>query len=127
MDKKIISFPPERITRSQDPTIDEIDVRVKLMRTYHVQEVVEALMPVIFAQLSIGGFDLSDETDLKDAAFITEAIRSVLLKQKDIDHPFQQLADNIFIDQESGQLSIVDKINIDFNSEPEEAQEVVPS
>lgn len=125
MDADVISFPQDKITRTQEISTEaelqvakeDIEIRVKLMKTMHIQDVVEVLMPIIFSQLAIGGFDLSDLTELKDAAFITEAIRSVLCKQKGILHPFQQLADKIFMDQEDGVLSIVDKIDLNFENE----------
>lgn len=122
--ENILPFPADKIVRlsqtgGEEVTEEEVKARVQLMRTLHVQEVIETLMPIVFSQLSIGGFDLSNEEDIKDAAFITEAIRSVMCKQKGIDHPFQQVADQIFVNESDGILSVVDNINIKFGSQPE--------
>lgn len=130
--ENVVAFPRDKIFREQTGTLTEeqlllsemeIHARITLMKTLHVQEVIEALMPIVFSQLSIGGFDLSDETDIKDAAFITEAIRSVLCKHKGIEHPFQQLADKIFLDEDNGILSVVESININFKQQAEEELE----
>lgn len=131
MDAKIISFPEEKIVRYKQTeeveTEQEIKLRTEIMRTLHVQEVIETLMPIIFSQLAVGGFDVSEMADIKDAAFITEAIRSVLCKQKGLDHPFQQLADKIFTDDNDGILSVVDCININFKPDTEQLDEVAPT
>lgn len=132
MTDNIISFPESRIVR-EDPNAgikpidhEEIKARVQLMNHLHVQEVIETLMPIVFSQLTIGGFDFSEDADIKDAAFITEAIRSVLCKQKQIDHPFQKVADQIFIDENDGILSVVDTLNINFKPE-EPLEEATPT
>jgi hypothetical protein len=114
----ILAFPESKIVRhfeEDDITREEISTRVELMHHLHIQEVVETLMPLVFSQLAVGGFDLSDEEDLKDAAFITEAIRSVLCKTKGINHPFQEIADQVFLDEDDGVFSMVESLNIKFN------------
>ena len=131
----VLAFPVSRIVR--DPvltdmpqTVEELNERTNIMKHLHVQEIVETIMPMLFTQLAIGGFDLSNEDDVKDAAFISESIRSVLCKRYSVEHPFQKIADQVF-DDKDGVLSVVDSININLKTDnfvlfADEAEETIP-
>ena len=75
----------------------------------------------IFNQLDIAGFGLDDEdeedNDVKDGAFIIEALRSYMCKYYGIYHPFQKIAENIFEpkeDDEEGSYRIVDELSLNL-------------
>lgn len=131
METEIIAFPLDKIVNrpweSEEDKLEaaeaDIETRLSLMRSMQIERVMEIVMPMLFCQLSIGGFDLSDEKTLKDAAFITEAVRCVLFKINGMEHPFQQLIEKLFIDEEGGILTIAGKIDLDLNP----PQEVVPT
>ena len=115
----VIQFPKKNNnqTNRDDVALEEITHNVNMMKHYHIQETIANLAPIIFNNLEIAGFGISDDENdeiLKDGAFIVEAIRSILCKHYDIYHPFQQIADNIFEpdDEEEGALRIVEKLNL---------------
>lgn len=100
--------------------IEEITRNVEMMKLYHIQETIANLAPMIFNQLEVAGFSISDEevTDIKDGAFIVEALRSLMSKYYDIYHPFQQIAENVFTPdaEEIGALRIADSLNIELKN-----------
>lgn len=112
MSENVIQFPNinENIINRE-----EIEARKLMMQHYHVQEIVETLLPMIFTQLSLGGFDFDEELDIKDTAFIVEALRSVLCKKKGLSHPFHEIIENVFNVTEPGVLTVVDKLNVDLS------------
>ena len=63
MSENVIQFPNinENIINRE-----EIEARKLMMQHYHVQEIVETLLPMIFTQLSLGGFDFDKELDIKE-------------------------------------------------------------
>lgn len=125
----IISF-PKPYNGPVKLSIDEIEQNTNMMKQYHIQETINNLIPIIFTQLDIAGFEFYDEDEdaesidnLKEGAFIVESLRAAMLKQYDIYHPFQDLCDEIFEYDESEIepiLKIRDKINIDFKLEKKE-------
>jgi hypothetical protein len=102
----------------------EIHDNVEMMKQYHIKEAIYNLAPLIFNHLEVSGFDLVDENDemhsIRDGALILEAIKSLLSKHYEMYHPFQKLADNIFVEDENdpGTLKITESLNIEM-VEPE--------
>jgi hypothetical protein len=120
----VILFPKENKNIKKLISIDEINHNVEQMSLFHIQETIGSLVPIIFTQLDIAGFCPSDEEieeDIKNGAFLVEALRSMLCKHYGIYHPFQKLADNIFKEQpnEEGFLGIVDEIALDLREDEE--------
>jgi len=117
----VIQFPKQnsRIV-GEVVAIEEITRNVEMMKLYHIQETIANLAPMIFNQLEISGFSITDDeiTDIKDGAFIVEALRSYMSKYYDIYHPFQQIAENVFSpdNEEIGALRIADSLNIELKN-----------
>ncbi len=114
----VVSFPKSKSV-SKDITVEDIQHNMSMMRHYHVQETIQNLVPMIFNQLDIAGFGLIEddpEHDIKDGAFIVEALRSLMLKHYDMHHPFQQVAEAIFIPhpKEEGAYKIIEKLNLEL-------------
>jgi hypothetical protein len=96
---------------------EDISKNVDMMKQFHIQETISQLAPMIFNQLEVAGFQLSDEDeelDIKDGAFVIESLRSMMCKHYGIYHPFQEISENVFSPDEddSGGLKIVDSLNI---------------
>jgi hypothetical protein len=115
----VIQFPKKNNNQihREELAIEDITHNVNMMKHYHIQETIANLAPIIFNNLEVAGFNISDDEEdeiVRDGAFIVEAIRSILCKHYSIYHPFQQIADNIFEpdDEEEGALRIVDKLNL---------------
>lgn len=121
----VIKFPKQNIRIADGPT-DEAEVEDKILnlKHHHINETLSAMIPSIFAQIDASGFEFEDPEqqdfdDMKDGAFLVEAVRSLLCKYYGIDHPFQQLASNIFTALDDGDntvFKVVDKIDIKFNN-----------
>ena len=117
----VIQFPKQNSRTSGEViAIEEITRNVEMMKLYHIQETIANLAPMIFNQLEISGFSITDDeiADIKDGAFIVEALRSYMSKYYDIYHPFQQIAENVFAPdaEEIGALRIADSINIELKN-----------
>lgn len=97
---------------------EEVNSKIDLLKYHHIHETLATVIPMLFANLEVAGFDCNDESEenLKDGAFVVEAIRSILCKHYGLDHPFQEIAQNVFlpdIDHE-GMLKVVEELNIKF-------------
>jgi hypothetical protein len=114
----IVSFPQKHTNAKNIQNIEEIQNNLEMMRHYHIQETILNMAPMIFNQLDIAGFGLDEELDgdVKDGAFIIEALRSLMCKYYGIYHPFQDVAEKIFSEEEEekGVFKIVDRLNIKF-------------
>ena len=102
------------------PTIEEIDDNIELMKYYHIQETVAALAPMIFNNLDVAGFYLTEDENVsvKDGAFILESIKSMMCKHMGLYHPFQTIAENVFSEELENEdfdsLVIVDRLEVDL-------------
>jgi hypothetical protein len=116
----LTKIPKQNMRHPEMIDIEDISRNVEMMKLYHIQETIANLAPMIFNQLEISGFQVSDEeaTDIKDGAFIVEALRSMMSKYYGIYHPFQQIAENVFSPdkEEIGALRIADSINIELKN-----------
>lgn len=116
----VVSFPKGKST-SKDITLEDIQHNMDMMRHYHIQETIQNLVPMIFNQLDVAGFGLIEDDvdhDIKDGALIVEALRSLMLKHYEMHHPFQQVAEAIFIPhpKEEGAYKIVNKLDLELKT-----------
>ena len=120
LSNNVIQFPKANIRHGEVIAIEDIARNVEMMKLYHIQETIANLAPIVFNQLEVAGFGISDEdtTDIKDGAFIIESLRSLMCKYYDIYHPFQQIAESVFSpdDEEEGALKIADSINLELKN-----------
>lgn len=125
MSNNVILFPKENKNIQKTISIDEINHNLELMNHYHIQETITNIIPLVFNQLEISGFynELDEEEEaIKDGAFMIEALRSIMCKHYGIYHPFQKLAQFVFVDdeKEDGALRIVDELNVNLKDDSEE-------
>jgi dGTP triphosphohydrolase len=114
----VIQFPsknplPETLTEEQ------VANNVDNIKYNHVNETINAIVPMLFHNMDLAGFDFAldeDELDIyvKDGSFLVESIRSMLCKFHDIEHPFQFIAENIFVSDGDGKYTLADKIELDL-------------
>ena len=116
----VIQFPKNK--KKYNPVVvEELPASINAAKHNHVNEVLSFVIPQLFKNMELSGFDVvpefEDDIDLnlKDSAFIVEAIRSLLLKCFDIRHPFQDIADNIFTVKDDGTFTIVKHLELDFD------------
>lgn len=98
--------------------IEEIDNRIEMVKHHHIQETLSTVVPMLFANLEAAGFDFSDDSEesVMDGAFLVESIRALLCKHHGLEHPFQEVAQNIFTQDSDheGMLKVVESLNIKF-------------
>ena len=127
MDKQsnnILVFPKQKIPSPFPQNIEQVDEEMDSVKQYHIQEAIEIVVPLFFENLAIAGFSPSnDETDIKDGSFIVESIRSLMCKFYGINHPFQDIAENIFEQQEDGILKMRENIKMILGDVSDKAPE----
>ena len=94
-----------------------------LLKINHIGETLSFIIPQIFKSIELAGFDILPETQeeedeyMKDNLMLVEAIRSLLSKYYDVDHPLQEVSEKMFIRKEDGTVSITSNLNIKFDPE----------
>lgn len=124
----IVQFPISRVVREnlQENSDEKVKANIDNIKHSHIEETLSLIIPMVFQKLLISGFDVAgyeedeDEDDdadvyLKDNAFIVECLRSLMSKYYDIFHPLQIIAQNVFIEEESGLLSYKNDINLNLS------------
>ena len=114
----VIPFPRKSKTTlgvvTPPQSMEEVVETVDIVRQAHIQQTLEQVVPMMFDNFALAGFQPADEMEfLKDGALIVEAARSFLNKIYGAQHPLQLIADNLFeqIDSE-GNLEVSDKVKI---------------
>jgi hypothetical protein len=113
----VIPFPRKRqspLGEMAPQSMEEVEDTVDVVRQAHIQQTLEQVIPMMFDNLALAGFQPSDEmVFLKDGALIVEAARSFLNKVYGMSHPLQIIADNLFVQLDSeGNLEVSDKVKI---------------
>lgn len=112
----VIPFPrPKSSSGLQFPkSLEEVEDTVDTVRQAHIQQTLEQVVPMLFDNFALAGFQPADEMEfLKDGALIVEAARAFLNKVYGLSHPLQLIAENLFeqVDSE-GSLEVSDKVKI---------------
>jgi hypothetical protein len=108
------SFRTDSTIISTPQSLEEVEDSVEVIRHVHIQQTLEQIVPMLFDNLALAGFQPSDELlFLKDGALVVEAIRSFMSKLYGMEHPLQLIAENLFEQIDSdGNLEVCDKIKI---------------
>jgi hypothetical protein len=119
MTAQIINFPVKNARVAPAPPTNEEDVMagVDSMKLIHVNETLMAVSQMLFERLYAAGFDFSEfktEKELKYGSFLVETLNSLLCKYYDVYHPFQDLADKIFVRDENDEFTVVDELHMKF-------------
>lgn len=101
-------------------TAEKITVDLKMVKFNHINETLETIIPILFNNIMIAGFDIFPEDDeedehIKDNALIVEAIRSILCKYYNLNHPLQEVAEEFFVHREEGVLSVTRHLELDLS------------
>lgn len=110
---KVIIFPQSRILHPENtrlnPTfigVECLDINLSPEPNKQVSDTLERIIPFILERLESEGVNITGDKDsLKDASFFVEAFRSLLYKYHKIAHPFQPIADTIFVLTPTGELN----------------------
>lgn len=113
----ILQFPNDRVKSSSHlptPTsFEQVGEKVDEFKNFHIQEAIETIIPVLFNQIQILGFEPGEDEKeyVKDGALLVEAMRSFMCKLYDIHHPLQLVASSLFEEEEDG-FVISDRVKI---------------
>jgi hypothetical protein len=112
----VIPFPSERI-KVLPKTMEEVAEHLDFFRMTHVQDSLEAVIPTLFNQLSVLGFNGFDENDPipeRLGAMIVESIRAYLCYHHEIPHCFQDMATGMFACDSDGELILDGSLKVIF-------------
>lgn len=91
----IVIFPKSK-KNSPPQTVEEILENVEKIRVEHSDLVLDELIPQIYTYFLDLGIDVMKHSCTKENVMLMEAIRSLIYKHNNLDHPLQTLADTIF-------------------------------
>lgn len=112
----VIMFPKRNKRLPQADSLQDLLDQAQQVHEVYVCETLDNIVPVLLKQLTAAGYDVNNVHNGKDIAFFIEALRSFMLKNFTIDHPFQTVSKNVFefSDENKTILKIVDKLNVDL-------------
>ena len=113
----IIQFPHTKIANSLNVGSNATSMPMTLIHHAAIDEMLETLLPIISNRLHEAGFLFGKEGTLKEGALFIEAFRSMLDAQYHIAHPFQKLADELFVFDTDGALRLKNSVNLKFYNE----------
>jgi hypothetical protein len=120
----VIVFPKNnpKVSDPKDPSFEDVQNNINMAKHYHIQETIANIAPLIFNQLEVSGFNFPDDTDeddIKEGAFIVESLRSMMCRYYGMYHPFQRVAENIFVpdEEDDTSLRIVDELVINLKND----------
>lgn len=116
----VIEFPNKNKLLSGKPKdMIEVTLNVNQIRFNHINETLQAVVPMIFSNIELAGFDFipnedDEDPNIKDGALLVECLRSMLCKHYNIEHPLQRVAEELFIRQDDDSFTLADTLVIDF-------------
>jgi hypothetical protein len=98
----VVPFPGRYKDGSPPRTLEEVAENVAAVKHYHIQESINTIVPIIFENLLMLGyeFDGEDPKQQKNIALLVESITSLLSQHYGMEHPLIELANSMFYEQE---------------------------
>jgi hypothetical protein len=118
----VIQFPG---TNKQSSFEEKIATDMSMVKFNHINETLQMLIPKLFNDISLAGFDVvpeeeDDNENLKDSAMVVESVRSILCKYYGIKHPIQEIAQSFFIEKEDGTISVTKHLDLNLEEYEED-------
>lgn len=108
----VLSFPKKTSgSLGETKTNDEFLKKLEENKESHVDTVIEICATSLYNRLGVDGFDLEDEVFYNDFTYVVEALRSTLLRQCGISHPFQEYIDECEKEWENSKTESEEKSN----------------
>ena len=115
-DNNVIPFPG--IYKDHPPqTMEEVAEHLDFFRFTHIQDSLEMIVPALFNQISVLGYNNFPEDDPvveRLGAMIIESIRSYLCYHHEIPHCLQDMASNMFTCDSDGELQLDGSLQVVF-------------
>jgi len=115
----VIMFPVKG-NLPQQVSAEKITIDMNMVKFNHINEALETIIPMLFNNIMIAGFDIfpeedEDDDNIKDNALIVESIRSILCKYHGLNHPLQEVAEEFFVSKGDGILSVTKHLELDLS------------
>lgn len=99
MNDNVIAFPKPRPS-NVPPNVEEIYSNLNILKQLHVDETMYLVSTMLLEQLAIAGFDYSADDEgfaAKETIFFLEALQALLMKKYELNHPFHEIANKLFM------------------------------
>lgn len=113
MSADIIPFPTPN---PRYPNLDALKIRLAIANDEGMYiktdalDFVEVFHTAFFEQLSVLGFNISDEAAMKDLALVIESMKSYILKYHNVYHPLQNASNALFEIHPSNRILLKTKL-----------------
>jgi hypothetical protein len=79
-------------------SVEEVHEAVANIAVFHVDETIQPIMGILTETIAAAGFDVegNQEDCVKDVALVFTALKSMLLKMRGVYHPFQDVCEETF-------------------------------
>ena len=84
---------------------------VKKLQATHITTALLTIMPMLFNDIHIAGFNLDDTASY--GTFIMESVKALLCAHYGIHHPFQDIAESVFVTA-NGAVEFAKRIELDL-------------
>lgn len=109
----VVQFPKKPIHQSPQ-SIEEIYTNLNVLKQLHVDETLYVVSTMLLEQLAIAGFDYTNGDDegfaAKETIFFLEALQALLMKKYDLEHPFHEIANKLFLTNADKTINMRDDI-----------------
>jgi hypothetical protein len=99
----ILGFPKPNMRMLPPHNIETASAALTDFQDAYINEALSMVIPILFEHLMLLGFSSDEDGDDTRGNFVVEALRSFMLVKYESYHPFQKLADNLFVQDECGQ------------------------
>jgi hypothetical protein len=95
----VIPFPKA----SELPTnLEEVGLALHAVQELYLEQISAEVSGDVFTRLINMGYDISDESYLRDTILVVESIKSLLMRVNGKTYPLQSISDSMIIEDEDG-------------------------
>jgi hypothetical protein len=95
----VVIFPRSKREGAPVQSHEELIEKVTEARKDHIEYLVDEVMSAVFQRCIDEGFDLTKLEAVKPTCLLVEAFRSALYGASGLEHPLQQAADQLFVEE----------------------------
>lgn len=115
----VVQFPVERLNVPPQ-SIEEMQDSISIMRKEHVDNLMDMMIPSVLTLFETNGMDVENEIYVKDSALVIEAIKALMYKYYNLEHPLNFIAETCFDVRMNSDESISYNYDISLSNEPNE-------
>lgn len=115
----VVQFPVERLNVPPQ-SIEEMQDSISIMRKEHVDNLMDMMIPSVLMLFETNGMDVETEAYVKDSALVIEAIKALMYKYYNLEHPLNFIAETCFDIRMNSDESISYNYDISLSNEPNE-------